>query len=335
MCFVDGERMFHQKVQETISMKAAEKAKGGTEEFIYKTEEKKVAELKLMNKTLSSIDNSLKELVSIKKKKLETEIENNFLHQQPLINCSASKCPRELDRIYTEHKEAQVEQQKLYESKLEKEKERADEHQRKLEEERKESMKKQEEKLADIQHQWDQQREISETEIKMMREENESQKKEFQEKINKMAADHIKKEDENRMKFDKMLKEDNAMAEKYVANVRDHFETMLDAEAKKSAEMEKSLQLLIQKIKEEKKTRKEMERENIRKMEEYDAKIAEIEKVMKESEGREDEMNAELQRLRKEKGEYGIISNSAGLQWFDFIPGVNLAARSLLSLLQK
>ncbi|XP_045165507.1 uncharacterized protein LOC123529299 isoform X2 [Mercenaria mercenaria] len=104
----DGERMFHQKVQETISMKAAEKAKDssrqpdsacefskskavsgkclqkraiiGTEEFIYKME-KKVTELELMNKTLSSIDNSLKKLVSIKKKKLETEIKNNFLHQ--------------------------------------------------------------------------------------------------------------------------------------------------------------------------------------------------------------------------------------------------------------
>ncbi|XP_053384049.1 nuclear apoptosis-inducing factor 1-like isoform X3 [Mercenaria mercenaria] len=57
------------------------RAISGTEEFIYKMEEKKVAELQLINKTLSSIDSSLKELVAIKKKKLETEIESNFLHQ--------------------------------------------------------------------------------------------------------------------------------------------------------------------------------------------------------------------------------------------------------------
>ncbi|XP_053389537.1 uncharacterized protein LOC123532233 [Mercenaria mercenaria] len=57
------------------------RAISGTEEFIYKMEEKKVAELQLINKTLSSIDSSLKELVAIKKKKFETEIESNFLHQ--------------------------------------------------------------------------------------------------------------------------------------------------------------------------------------------------------------------------------------------------------------
>ncbi|XP_053401589.1 guanylate-binding protein 1-like isoform X1 [Mercenaria mercenaria] len=260
----------------------------------------------------------------------EAEIESNIMLDDKKM--TEEDRQRELDRIQTEHKEAQVEQRKLFETKLEEEKERAEEHQRNMEEERKEYMKKQEEKLADIQHQWDQQREISETEIQMMREENEAQKKEFQEKINKMADDHKQKEEENRKRFDQMLKEENEKAEKRIADVRDQFQTMLDAEAKKTAEMEKNLQLQMQEIEKEKKKRKEMEKEHIRAMEAYDAKI---EKVMKESQGREDKMNAEVQRLREERDEYRKQSQSSGLSILDFIPVVNVVARAIEGAVKK
>ncbi|XP_053391079.1 guanylate-binding protein 1-like [Mercenaria mercenaria] len=66
----------------------------------------------------------------------EAEIESTIMLEDQKM--TEEDRQRELDRIHTEHKEAQVEQRKLFESKLEEEKERAEEHQKKLEEERKE-----------------------------------------------------------------------------------------------------------------------------------------------------------------------------------------------------
>ncbi|XP_045193052.2 guanylate-binding protein 1-like [Mercenaria mercenaria] len=241
----------------------------------------------------------------------EAETESNIMLEDKKMSEEDRK--RELERIHTEHKEAQVEQRKLFESKLEEEKERAEEHQRKMEEERKAYMKKQEGKLADIQHQWDQQREISETEIKMMREENKAQKKEFQEKINKMADDHKKKEEENRKRFDQMLMEENAKAEKRIEDVRDQFKIMFDAESKKSAEMEKNLQLQMQKLEMEKKNQKEIEESYQRKIEACDSKI---ETLMKD---KENKMNEEIERLRKERDEYKKEAESSRFSLKDIV----------------